>query len=106
MKIKCEHEVMKKVTKDEDIIPMISIMPPAMLAFRFIMKCQDVVTMDHVLKADYNIKLLTPYVERYIREKEEYLGKRRVFFTKQEREETLREVEGLYKIFKEHKLVY
>lgn len=106
MKIKCEHEVMKQVTKDEDIIPMISIMPPAMLAFRFIMKCQDVVTMDHVLKADYNIKLLTPYVERYIREKEEYLGKRRVFFTKQEREETLREVEGLYKIFKEHKLVY
>ena len=106
MKIKCEHEVMKQVTKDEDIIPMISIMPPAMLAFRFIMKCQDVVTIDHVLKADYNIKLLTPYVERYIREKEEYLGKRRVFFTKQEREETLREVEGLYKIFKEHKLVY
>ena len=106
MKIKHEHEVMKQVTKDEDIIPMISIMPPAMLAFRFMMKRQDIITMDHVLKSDYNTKLLTPYVERYIREKEQHLGKRRILFTKQEREETLREVEGLYKIFKEYRLVY
>ena len=58
------------------------------------------------LEAFYNTKLLTPYVERYIREKEQHLGKRRILFTKQEREETLREVEGLYKIFKEYRLVY
>ena len=104
--INCEHEILKQVTKDEDIVPFISIMPPAMLAFRYIMKCQDLITLDKVLKFEYNVTMMIPYTEEYVKWKEKLLGKKRVLFTEQEREETMREVEGLYELFREKGLVY
>ena len=104
--INCEHEILKQVTKDEDIVPFISIMPPSMLAFRYIMKCQDLITLDKVLKFEYSVNVMIPYTEEYVKWKEKLLGKKRVLFTEQEREETMREVEGLYKLFREQGLVY
>lgn len=105
-KINCDHIVMKQITKDEDIINFASIIPASMLAFRFIMKCQDIITIDHVLKFDYNVKLLGSYAEKYIRDKEKTLGKRRVLFTEEELKQTFLEIEGLYKMFREQGLVY
>ena len=45
-KINCDHIVMKQITKDKDIINFGSIIPPSMLAFRFLMKCQDIITIE------------------------------------------------------------
>ena len=104
--INCEHEILKQVTKDEDIVPFISIMPPSMLAFRYIMKCQDLITLDKVLKFEYNVTMMITYTEEYVKWKEKLLGKKRVLFTEQEREETMIEVEGLYELFREKGLVY
>jgi hypothetical protein len=49
---------------------------------------------------------MIPYTEEYVKWKEKLLGKKRVLFTEQEREETIREVEGLYELFREKGLVY
>ena len=50
--------------------------------------------------------MMIPYTEEYVKWKEKLLGKKRVLFTEQEREETMREVEGLYELFREKGLVY